>query len=289
MLIICNTDQGTNTKVMDNLLQYQFFQNALWASLLSAIVCGVIGTYIVVRRIVFVSGGITHASFGGLGLGLYLGVNPILSASLVAVLSAIGISKLSHGRGEIREDSAIAGVWALGMALGVLFITLTPGYTTGLSSYLFGNILLVTHTDLWVLAIFSVVLLLLVSLYHKQILYSMFDPSFAQTKGLRPNMWNSLMLVIVALALVLCIRLVGIMLLMSLLTLPQSMIGLFSSRYKTIMIGSVGLSLVVNIIGLFISYTLSIPSGVIIVLLLCLMLGLCRTALYLKSYFNSPH
>lgn len=271
---------------MESILGYQFFQNALWASLLSAVVCGVIGTYIVVRRIVFVSGGITHASFGGLGLGLYLGINPILSASLVAVASAIGISQLSRGRGEIREDSAIAGIWALGMALGVLFISLTPGYTTGLSSYLFGNILLVSQEDLWVLATFTACLILLLIKYHKQILYSIFDPSFALTRGLRSDRWNALMLVIVAIALVLSIRLVGIMLLMSLLTLPQSMMSLFSSSYRTIMLGSIALSLLANVLGLWLSYFLAIPSGVVIVLLLFFMLGLCRSALYFKSYFS---
>lgn len=272
---------------MEQLLQYQFFQNALWASLLSAVVCGVIGTYIVVRRIVFVSGGITHASFGGIGLGLYLGINPILSASLVAIASAIGISRLSRGRGEIREDSAIAGIWALGMALGVLFISLTPGYTTGLSSYLFGNILLVSQSDLWALGIFAIGLLLLMTLCHKQILYSIFDPIFALTRGLRSDRWNTLMLILVSIALVLSIRLVGIMLLMSLLTLPQSMMSLFSSSYRRIMLGSVALSLFVNILGLFLSYSLAIPSGVVIVLLLFSMLGVCRLALYFKSQISS--
>lgn len=261
---------------MASIFEFQFFQNALWASVLSALVCGLIGSYIVVRRIVFVSGGITHASFGGLGLGVYLGISPILSAGVAAVLAALGISSLSRG-GEIREDSAIAGVWALGMALGVLFLTLTPGYTTGLSSYLFGNILLVSSTDLLCLAGFGSLLLLCLVLFYRPILYSIFDPDFSRTRGVRANRWNMFMLVIVSVGLVLCIRLVGIMLLMSLLTLPQSIVGLFVADFKRLMLGSVLVCLFANISGLLLSYyLLAVPSGVLIILVLFLMLGCAK-------------
>lgn len=258
---------------MIELLHHQFFQNALWASVLSAIVCGVVGAYIVVRRIVFVSGGITHASFGGLGLGLYLGIDPILSAGAVAVLSALGIGKLSKD-GHIREDSAIAAVWALGMALGVLFISLTPGYTSGLSSYLFGNILLVSQGDLWLLAGCALVLLFTLSVYYRPILYSVFDPDFAHTRGLRPRLWNTLMLILVSVSLVLSIRLVGIMLLMSLLTIPQAMMGLFTANLRTLMLGAILISLLANIVGLWLSYLWAIPSGVLIILTLFTIWGI---------------
>ena len=122
-----------------DLLQYGFFQHALLGSLLTAIACGIVGTYIVSRRLVFISGCITHASFGGLGLGFYLGMNPILMAMLFSVLSAFGVEWASKTQ-NVREDSAIAGIWSLGMALGVIFIFLTPGYAPNLSAYLFGNI-----------------------------------------------------------------------------------------------------------------------------------------------------
>lgn len=131
-----------------DLLQYTFFQHALLGSLLTAIACGIVGTYIVARRLVFISGGITHASFGGLGLGFYLGTNPIWMALVFAVLSAFGVEWVSKSY-DVREDSAIAGVWSLGMALGVIFIFLTPGYAPNLSAYLFGNILTITAGDLW--------------------------------------------------------------------------------------------------------------------------------------------
>ena len=269
---------------MPSIFSYQFFQNALGASLLTAVICGLVGAYIVVRRIVFVSGGITHASFGGIGLGLYLGINPILSAAGAAVLAAFSIGKLSRSEG-IREDSAIASVWALGMALGVLFMTLTPGYATSLPSYLFGNILLVTSGDLIALGALALVLVLLFVLGYRRILYIAFDADFARVRGLRVELWERLLLLLVAVSLVLAIRSVGIMLLLSLLTLPQTTVGLFTSDFRQIIFGSIILSALANVGGLLLSYyVLSVPSGVLIILLLFLFLALgkCLSALLRK-------
>lgn len=269
---------------MPSIFSYQFFQNALGASLLTAVICGLVGAYIVVRRIVFVSGGITHASFGGIGLGLYLGINPILSAAGAAVLAAFSIGKLSRSEG-IREDSAIASVWALGMALGVLFMTLTPGYATSLPSYLFGNILLVTSGDLIALGALALVLVLLFVLGYRRILYIAFDADFARVRGLRVELWERLLLLLVAVSLVLTIRSVGIMLLLSLLTLPQTTVGLFTSDFRQIIFGSIILSALANVGGLLLSYyILSVPSGVLIILLLFLFLALgkCLSALLRK-------
>lgn len=266
------------------IFSYQFFQNALLASLLSSLICGIIGAYIVVRRIVFVSGGITHASFGGIGLGLYLGIPPLLSAAGAAILAAFSIGRMSRSEG-IREDSAIAGVWALGMALGVLFMALTPGYTTSLPSYLFGNILLVTTADLWALAALATFLIGLFSWRYHTILYLSFDRDFARTRGLRVELWERLLLILVALSLVLTIRSVGIMLLLSLLTLPQTTVGFFTASLRQIIIGSVLLSLLASIGGLLLSYYwLPVPSGVLIILLLFLFLGLGKCLRKLQSY-----
>lgn len=269
---------------MPSIFSYQFFQNALGASLLTAVICGLVGAYIVVRRIVFVSGGITHASFGGIGLGLYLGINPILSAAGAAVLAAFSIGRLSRSEG-IREDSAIASVWALGMALGVLFMTLTPGYATSLPSYLFGNILLVTSGDLIALGALALVLVLLFVLGYRRILYIAFDADFARVRGLRVELWERVLLLLVAVSLVLTIRSVGIMLLLSLLTLPQTTVGLFTSDFRQIIFGSIILSALANVGGLLLSYyVLSVPSGVLIILLLFLFLALgkCLSALLRK-------
>lgn len=262
---------------MEGIFSLQFFQNALLAALLSAIVCGIVGTYIVVRRIVFVAGGITHSSFGGLGLGLYLGINPLITASIAAVISAVGISRMSR-YGKIREDSAIASIWALGMALGVLFMTLTPGYTSGMSSYLFGNILLVSQSDLWCISVLAVVIILTFVLGYRAILYTTFDSDFAKTKGINTNMISSGMLILVSLTMVFCIRIVGIMLLLSLLTLPQSIASLFSSRFKTIIFASIGISILANLLGLLLSTFIftQVPTGVIIVFILFLMFFLSK-------------
>ena len=152
------------------LIQYAFFQNALLGSLFTAIACGIVGTYIVMRRLVFICGGITHASFGGLGLGFFLGINPILTALLFSVLSAFGVEWVSKSQ-QVREDSAIAGVWSLGMALGVIFIFLTPGYAPNLSAYLFGNILTISKADIWASAALALALVALFSLFMREIIY----------------------------------------------------------------------------------------------------------------------
>ena len=257
---------------MPSIFAYQFFQNALVASLLTAIVCGIVGAYIVVRRIVFVSGGITHASFGGIGLGIYLGINPILSAAGAAILAAFSIGKLSRTEG-IREDSAIASIWALGMA---------PGYATSLPAYLFGNILLVTTGDLIALALLAVLLIALFSVGYRQILYTAFDRDFARVRGMNVGLWERGLLILVAVSLVLTIRSVGIMLLLSLLTLPQTTIGLFTADFRKIICGSIVLCLIANVGGLLLSYYLiSVPSGVLIILLLFLFLALgkCLSAI----------
>ena len=140
-----------------DLLQYTFFQHALVGALFASIACGIIGTYIVTRRLVFISGGLTHASFGGIGIGLYTGISPILSAAIFSVLSAFGVSWLSK-RKDMREDSAIAVFWTLGMALGIIFTFLSPGFAPDLSAFLFGNILTITKLDIIMLATLSVVL-----------------------------------------------------------------------------------------------------------------------------------
>ena len=144
---------------MLDLLNYTFFQHAILGSLFASIACGIIGTYIVTRRLVFISGGITHASFGGIGIGLFTGISPILSAAIFAVLSAFGVEWLSK-REDMREDSAIAVFWTFGMAIGIIFSFLSPGFAPDLSAFLFGNILTITSTDIWVLIGLSALLVL---------------------------------------------------------------------------------------------------------------------------------
>ena len=252
-----------------DLLQYGFFQHALLGSLLTAIACGIVGTYIVSRRLVFISGGITHASFGGLGLGFYLGMNPILMAMLFSVLSAFGVEWASKTQ-NVREDSAIAGIWSLGMALGVIFIFLTPGYAPNLSAYLFGNILTVSTGDIIWIAALALLLVILFSLFLREIVYVAFDRDFALTQGVPVKCIEYVMMCCIAMTIVLSIRLVGIMLLMSLLTLPQITVNLFTSDFKKIIFGSIAIGFLGCVFGLVLSYLLNVPSGAFIILVLVL-------------------
>lgn len=252
------------------ILQYTFFQNALWASLLISIACGLTGTYIVSRRIVFISGGITHATFGGLGIGFFLGINPLLSALVFAILSAFGIEYISHSGNfrHVREDSVIAAIWSFGMAIGVVFIFLTPGYAPNLSAFLFGNILTVSKNDLLWMAILSVSLVLIYVFSKKVIAYTAFDRDFAFTQQLPVRLIEYMMMLFIATTIVLSIRLVGIMLLMSMLTIPQMTVNLFTSNYYKISVLSCSVGFFGCVSGLFLSYFYNIPSGAFIILIL---------------------
>ena len=252
------------------IIHYTFFQHALWASLLISIACGIVGAYIVSRRIVFICGGITHASFGGLGLGFYFGINPLLSALLFSVLSAFGIEYLSHSGNyrKLREDSVIATVWSFGMAVGVVFMFLTPGYAPNLSGYLFGNILTVSKSDLLWMALLSASLVLVYVLGKRTLVYVAFDRDFAFTQHVPVRLIEYMMMMFIAITIVLSIRLIGIMLLMSILTIPQMTANLFTSNYYKMTVMSCLLGLAGCIAGLFLSYYFNIPSGAFIILVL---------------------
>ena len=246
------------------LLQYTFFQHALLGSLFASLACGIIGTYIVTRRLVFISGGITHASFGGIGIGLYAGVSPILSAAVFSVLSAFGVEWLSK-RSDMREDSAIAVFWTFGMAVGIIFSFLAPGFTPDLSSYLFGNILTITQSDIWMLAILSGVLTLFFSIFLRPILAIAFDREFARSQRMPVAAFEYMLMMFIALTIVACLRMVGIVLAISLLTLPQMTANLFTHNFKRIIWLSILLGYASCIGGLFLSYSLQVPSGASII------------------------
>ena len=192
-----------------DLLQYTFFQHALLGSLLASIACGIIGTYIVTRRLVFISGGITHASFGGIGLGLFAGISPILSAAVFSVLSAFGVEWLSR-RKDMREDSAIAVFWTLGMALGIMFSFLSPGFAPDLSAYLFGNILTINQADLWMLGILAFILTGFFYLFIRPIVSIAFDREFARSQKIPVEVFEYVLMMFIALTIVACLRMVGI-------------------------------------------------------------------------------
>ena len=268
------------------MLQYAFFRNALLGSLFASIACGIIGTYVVSRRLVFISGGITHASFGGLGVGFYFNLPPIPSAMAFSVLSAFGIQWLSRKQG-VREDSAIAVFWSLGMAIGIVLTFLSPGYAPNLSEYLFGNILTITQGDIIALALLSIVLILFFLLFFHAIVSVSFDVEFARTRRVPTQFIEYAMMLFIAVTIVLSIRLVGIVLLMSLITVPQMTANLFTVNYSKIISLSILFSFVGCVAGLLLSYYLNVPSGAFIIFVLIVMFFIAKGIKAIKAIASS--
>ncbi|MEG1700103.1 MAG: metal ABC transporter permease [Alistipes sp.] len=255
-----------------DLVQYSYLTNALLACVLSGITCGVIGTYVVCRRMVFLAGGITHASFGGLGIAFYLGANPIGGAMIFAVLSALGI-EWAGSRGHIREDSAIGIIWSVGMAIGALFMSLRPGYTSGdLSAYLFGSIVTVTHSDITALAVLTLLILIGALLWLRPVMYVAFDRDFARSRGIPTRLISYLMSAVIAVTIVLSIRIMGIVLLISLVTMPVVIVNSLSRSYRTIALCAPLVAVVGNVTGLIVSYNFEVPPGAAIIFTLTLTL-----------------
>ncbi|HUV35364.1 MAG TPA: metal ABC transporter permease [Patescibacteria group bacterium] len=248
-------------------LQYEFMRNALLAAVLVGVACGIVGTLVVVKRIVFISGGIAHAAFGGIGLGYLLGVNPVLTAIPFSLLAALGIGTLSR-KIEISEDSAIGILWSLGMALGILFIGLAPGYAPDLFSYLFGSILTVPLSDIYVMLALDLIIIVLVALFYKELVASSFDEEFSGLLGVPTRIIYMLLLCLVALSIIVLIRVVGIILVIALLTIPAAIARQWTARMHRMMIAAAAVAVVLGILGLWVSYLLDIASGATIVLLL---------------------
>lgn len=258
------------------LFEYNFLQNAVLAGVLSSVVCGIIGVIIIEKRLVMMSGGIAHTSYGGVGLGYLLGFEPILGALMFSVLAALGIVRIKR-KGGARTDVIIGLFWSLGMALGVLFIAIMPGYPPDLSSYLFGNILSVTRLDVYLMAGLTVLVVATIVIYYDHWKAYLFDEEFASIIGVRTAFLDYLLLVLVAMAVVVLIRVVGIVLAIALLTAPAATAGLLTKNLKKRMIYSILLGCVYCIAGLWTSYELDIPSGASIVVI--------STLFFLLSYF----
>lgn len=265
------------------LFEYQFFRNAIYAAILTSVLAAMIGTYIVSRKIVFISGGITHASFGGIGMAYFLGLNPLLGATVFSILSAVGIEWISQ-RGKVREDSAIAILWSLGMAVGIIFVFLTPGYTPNLMSFLFGSILSVGKVDLWVLLILTVVSALFMTIFYRPVIYSAFDKEFSKIMGVAVEFFRYSMSVLMALAIVVSIRSMGIILVLSLFTIPQTTAMLFSHSFGRIVILSIVFGLTGSLAGLFSAYGMNIPSGAAIIFALTIQYLVFKLFVWLGGY-----
>ena len=265
-----------------DILAYDFIQRALWACLLSGITCGIAGSYIVARRMVFLSGGITHASFGGLGIALYAGFSPTLGALIFAILSSLGIEFASR-KGRMREDSAIGIMWSLGMAIGALFMALRPGYASDLTSYLFGNILLVDSGELVMLALLTLFMICGAVVMLRRIMYITFDEDYARSQGMSVTAVAYVMAIVVALAIVLSIKVMGIILLISLMTIPAVIANAITKDYRYVALLSAVIGVVGNIGGFVLSYNFNLPTGSCIIFILTITL-ICVKVLTL--YFN---
>ncbi|ADK83976.1 ABC-3 protein [Desulfarculus baarsii DSM 2075] len=255
------------------LAQNAFLQNALLAGLLASLACGVVGGYVMARRITYIAGAIAHSVLGGMGAAGYaravLGwdwAHPLLGATVAALVAAglIGVVSLRAGQ---REDTVIGAIWAVGMAVGVLFIARTPGYNSELMSYLFGNILMVSRADLWLMAGLDAVILAVAVLFHNQLVAVCFDEEFARLRGLPVGLHYFLLLALTALTVVLLSTVVGIIMVIALLTLPAGTAASFSRRLGAIMAWAVAIAMLVTSAGLALSFGPDLPTGAVIILL----------------------
>ncbi|MFP4123334.1 metal ABC transporter permease [Coleofasciculus sp.] len=259
---------------MLEVIQQEFMQNALLAGLLISIASGIIGSFVVVNRIVFIAGGIAHAAYGGVGMGFFLGFNPVLGASAFSLMAALTMGWVQR-KTQLRQDTVIGMLWAIGMAIGVIFIDLTPGYTSNLSSYLFGSILAVPRRDLWIMLALNIIIVILVALFYKELLAISFDETFATVRNVPVNGLYLMLMGIIALTAVMLMQVVGIILLIALLSMPAAIANLYVKDLKKMMLLASLLCMIFTTAGLWLSYVLNFTSGATIVL--------CAAIAYLAS------
>jgi zinc transport system permease protein len=259
------------------LLHHEFFRNALWNTILVGIPCGLVGTYIVARRMVFLSGGITHASFGGLGLAYLLGLPPLPGAALFALAAAFAIQHLAATR-RVPEDTLIGILWSAGMALGIIAIHLTPGYAPNLLSYLFGNILTVTTDQTWTSLALCATVLLYFTLFARPLFHVAFDRDHARAQRLPVTALETGITTLVALTIVLSMKLAGIILVISYLTIPTAIAARFCTDFKRQLLLAPAISCTGSVAGLLLSAALDLPSGATIVLCFLLLLAIAHLA-----------
>lgn len=255
------------SQFLTDLQHYPFLQYALLTGILASVACGIIGTYIVVRRISYIADGIAHTVLGGMGAALYIhkvyhwqGVVPIHGALVAAVIAAIVIGLVSMWAKQ-REDTVISAFWAVGMAVGIVFISRTPGYNEDLMGYLFGNILMVSREDLWMLAGLDIIIVAVGLLFYNQFMAVCFDQEFARLRGLRIELFYLLLLCLAALTVVVLATVVGIVMVIALLTLPVGIAALFSSTMWRMMTISTILCAIFTTSGLVLSYEPDYPAG----------------------------
>lgn len=251
--------------MIEAIFKYTFMQNALIAAILASIVCGIIGTVIVEKRLVSMSGGIAHASFGGIGLGYLLGIEPIFGGLAFALFASLSIPAIARNT-SARSDTLIGIFWSAGMALGIFFISLMPGYPPDMTSYLFGDILTVSKSYLYIMAFMTVVLILIFGSMFTHWQAYLFDEEFTSIIGVKTHWLEKWLYGMIALSIVVLIKVVGIILVIALFTIPAASAKLFSIDLKKVIIRSIGFGMFYSLVGLYISYRFNIASGASIIL-----------------------
>jgi zinc transport system permease protein len=246
-------------------LQFSFMRHALLAGVLVSVACGVIGTLVVINRIVFISGGIAHAAYGGIGLGYYFGFNPVLGAIVFSLTTALGMGAVQR-RTRQRVDTIIGVMWAIGMALGIILVDLTEGYKADLMSYLFGSILAVPRGDLWIMLALDLIIVTVVALLYKELLAVSFDETFSTVENVPVDALHMLLLCLIALTVVMMMRVVGLIMVIALLTIPAAISGQFVRDMKRMMLFASILGALFTTAGLWLSYVLNLTSGATIIL-----------------------
>lgn len=258
-------------------LSYEFLRNALLAGLIASVLCGVIGTFVVVKRLAFLSDGISHAAFGGMGVCHFLGIDPLIGAVSVALAAALALGSMDSE--TVRSyDTMIGVLWAVGMAVGIVFLYLTPGYAPNLSTYLFGNILLVSRDEILVILGLSVLILGILALFFQGIVAVAFDEVFARVQGVRVRLLMSLLLTMIALTVVVLIQVVGIILVVALLTIPPVISLMLFKGLRSVLACSVLVGVGMTLGGLILSFYYDLPSGPAIILLGAVLLAAVSTA-----------
>ena len=253
-------------------LQYTFMQHAILAGILVSFAAGIIGSLIVVNRMVFLAGGIAHTSYGGIGLAVYFGLPIFLGASLFAVGAAMLIATLTLKKRH-RMDTFIGLIWAVGMAIGVIFVDLTPGYNVDLMSYLFGSILAVSSEDLYFMGSLLALILFVVTFWYRDILAVSYDPQYATLRGVNVSFFYTLILILSALTIVIAIKVVGLILVIAMLTIPVYIAEKLSNSLWSMMFLSGLIAALFTLIGLWFSYTNNLTSGASIILVSAALLG----------------
>jgi zinc transport system permease protein len=246
-------------------LQFEFMRNAIAAGVLVSIACGIVGTLVVVNRIVFISGGIAHAAYGGIGIGYFFRFNPVVGAIFFTFFSALGMGFLQR-RVRERADTLIGVMWAIGMAIGIIFIDLTPGYKADLMSYLFGSILTVPRTDLWIMLGIDILIITLVSIFYKELLAISFDETFTILRNIPVETIYLGLMGMTALTIVAVMQVVGLIMVIALLTIPAAISSQFVKDMKKMMVLASCLGMIFTLIGLGLSYYLNLTSGATIIL-----------------------